>query len=83
MPQQHISIFVGLSTKLPTLVYSFHVGSGCKNPEAFTTALQDSKLLFDYAAMVGLRFTMLDIGGGFQGSIKKSLSIEKVYSMND
>lgn len=60
---------------------SFHVGSGCKNPEAFTTALKDSKELFDYASTVGLRFTMLDIGGGFHGSIIKSPSVEKFASV--
>jgi ornithine decarboxylase len=45
---------------------SFHVGSGCKNPDQFKSAITDSKKCFDIAADVGFDFKILDIGGGFE-----------------
>lgn len=45
---------------------SFHVGSGCKNPEQFRKAILDSKKCFDIAEEFGMRFKVLDIGGGFE-----------------
>jgi ornithine decarboxylase len=45
---------------------SFHVGSGCKNPDQFKSAISDSKKCFDIAHAMGMKFTILDIGGGFE-----------------
>jgi ornithine decarboxylase len=45
---------------------SFHVGSGCKNPDQFKSAISDSKKCFDIAHTMGMKFTILDIGGGFE-----------------
>lgn len=45
---------------------SFHVGSGCKNPEQFRNAIMDSKKCFDIADEIGMKFTIIDIGGGFE-----------------
>lgn len=47
---------------------SFHVGSGCGDVGAYTTALNDARFVFDYAASIGMRpMTVVDIGGGFPG----------------
>jgi ornithine decarboxylase len=45
---------------------SFHVGSGCKNPEQFRKAIMDSKKCFDIAESLGMKFKVVDIGGGFE-----------------
>jgi ornithine decarboxylase len=45
---------------------SFHVGSGCKNPDQFKSAISDSKKCFDIAHAMGMKFNILDIGGGFE-----------------
>ncbi|EER19667.1 Ornithine decarboxylase, putative [Perkinsus marinus ATCC 50983] len=47
---------------------SFHVGSGCSDVHSITKALVDAREVFDAAASrYGLRLSVLDIGGGFQG----------------
>ncbi|PYH84396.1 putative ornithine decarboxylase [Aspergillus uvarum CBS 121591] len=46
---------------------SFHVGSGARNPAAFTTAVHQARHVFDLAADLGLPpMDILDVGGGFQ-----------------
>jgi ornithine decarboxylase len=47
---------------------SFHVGSGCMSVSAFTYALEMAKKVFDLADGMGIKMTLLDIGGGFPGS---------------
>jgi len=45
---------------------SFHVGSGCKNPDAFYYAIKNCRQLFDFAKNeLSYEFTLLDLGGGF------------------
>ncbi|EDV20648.1 uncharacterized protein TRIADDRAFT_31500 [Trichoplax adhaerens] len=46
---------------------SFHIGSGCHDPSAFTKAIEKSKKAFDIAKEQGLELKVLDIGGGFPG----------------
>lgn len=46
---------------------SFHVGSGCKEPNAFKLALRDAKDVFALAAEHGFDPVVLDMGGGFPG----------------
>mmetsp|Transcript_56525 Transcript_56525/g.87937 ORF Transcript_56525/g.87937 Transcript_56525/m.87937 type:complete len:827 (-) Transcript_56525:88-2568(-) len=46
---------------------SFHVGSGCSQPGAFRGALQRARDVYDEAERLGMKFTCLDIGGGFPG----------------
>ena len=53
---------------------SFHVGSGCKNPNAFYYAIKDCRELFDYAKEeLSFDFRLLDLGGGFSDLEKKEL----------
>lgn len=47
---------------------SFHVGSGCKDPESFEPALRDAKEVFSLAKEQGMQaLRVLDIGGGYPG----------------
>jgi ornithine decarboxylase len=47
---------------------SFHVGSGCGDPKAYSTALDHAARLFEAADKFGMpKMTMIDIGGGFPG----------------
>jgi len=47
---------------------SFHVGSGCGDPEAYSTALQHAKFVFNEAEKLGMQpMNIIDIGGGFPG----------------
>jgi ornithine decarboxylase len=45
---------------------SFHVGSGCKDPNQFTDAVWRARQVFDMGAKAGFNFTFLDVGGGFE-----------------
>ena len=45
---------------------SFHVGSDCRNPNAYYLAIENSKKIFDYSkSELEIDLTLLDIGGGF------------------
>jgi len=46
---------------------SFHVGSGCDDPESFGMAVRDAKKVFDMAREYGYEMRFLDVGGGWQG----------------
>jgi ornithine decarboxylase len=45
---------------------SFHVGSGCKDPDRYRTAIEDSLKSFEIARDLGFDMEILDIGGGFE-----------------
>jgi len=46
---------------------SFHVGSGCFDPTAFSDAVQIARSVFDVAEKLGMKLSLLDLGGGFPG----------------
>lgn len=46
---------------------SFHVGSGCTNPNLFGDAVARARWAFDQAKELGFDFDFLDLGGGFDG----------------
>lgn len=46
---------------------SFHVGSGCTNPQLYESAIASAKWVFGVAEEEGFRMHLLDIGGGFEG----------------
>lgn len=47
---------------------SFHVGSGCGDSGAYTTALEHARSVFEEGARLGMApMTIVDIGGGFPG----------------
>lgn len=57
---------IAKTLSLNVIGISFHVGSGCKNPKQFQKAILDSKKCFDIAESIGMKFRILDIGGGFE-----------------
>lgn len=52
--------------ELNVIGVSFHVGSGCKDPNQFTDAVWRARQVFDMGAKAGYNFTFLDVGGGFE-----------------
>ena len=60
---------------------SFHVGSGCTDPETFVQAISDARCVFDVGAEVGFNMYLLDIGGGFPGSEDVKLKFEEITSV--
>lgn len=48
---------------------SFHVGSGCGDPQAYVTAINDARVIFDAAKVLEMpALKIVDLGGGFPGS---------------
>ncbi|XP_040283402.1 ornithine decarboxylase 1 [Bufo bufo] len=60
---------------------SFHVGSGCTDPQTFVQAVSDARYVFDMGAEFGFNMHLLDIGGGFPGSEDVKLKFEEVTSV--
>ena len=57
---------------------SFHVGSGCYDPTAFSDALALAKNAFLIGENLGFKFSQLDIGGGFPGTNDDSVTFEDI-----
>lgn len=66
---------------LDVIGVSFHVGSGCTDPETYTQAISDARCVFDIGKEVGFNMQMLDIGGGFPGSEDAKLKFEEITSV--
>ena len=64
--------------EIPVIGVSFHVGSGCNEPETFKTAIKYARELFDYGIKLGHSMTLLDIGGGYPGVDTEEISLGKV-----
>lgn len=58
--------------------FSFHVGSGCYDPAAFSAAVKCAREMFDIARTVGYQFSLLDIGGGFPSESSATDSFDEV-----
>jgi len=56
---------------------SFHVGSGCKDPENYRRAIQDAKKCFDIGKTYKLEIDTLELGGG----IEDNVDFEKIASV--
>jgi len=52
---------------------SFHVGSGCKDPNQFADAVWRAKKVFTMGKEVGYDFRFLDVGGGFERETFKEM----------
>ncbi|XP_030054727.1 ornithine decarboxylase [Microcaecilia unicolor] len=57
---------------------SFHVGSGCTDPQTFVQAVADARCVFDMGAELNFNMYLLDIGGGFPGSEDVRLKFEEI-----
>uniref|UniRef100_A0A8C0GHU7 ornithine decarboxylase n=1 Tax=Chelonoidis abingdonii TaxID=106734 RepID=A0A8C0GHU7_CHEAB len=60
---------------------SFHVGSGCTDPETFVQAISDARCVFDMGTELGFSMHLLDIGGGFPGSEDVKLKFEEITNV--
>jgi diaminopimelate decarboxylase len=47
--------------------FSFHVGSGCKTPYQYYNAIHECKKAIQIAEKLGIKSSIIDIGGGFPG----------------
>lgn len=59
---------IAKASKIPLTGISFHVGSGCKNPAQYKSAIQYSYTLFGILRQHGHCPYTVDIGGGFSSS---------------
>ncbi|XP_046873765.1 ornithine decarboxylase [Hypomesus transpacificus] len=66
---------------LDVIGVSFHVGSGCTDPDTYTQAISDARCVFDMAAELGYNMHLLDIGGGFPGSEDVKLKFEDITNV--
>ncbi len=63
---------------------SFHVGSGCKSVEAYKTAIERSRKVFDIGKDNGYKLTVLDLGGGFPGTDDAIIKFEDIaHTINE
>ena len=60
------------------IFHSFHVGSGCFDPQAFPDAIHAADWVFKEAERIGLNFDTLDVGGGFPGGDCSQISFKAV-----
>jgi len=62
---------------------SFHVGSGNTSPSAFYDAVAAAATIFDSATAMGLKMSVLDVGGGFPGvKDEKEMTIFQAMASN-
>ncbi|KAJ8289503.1 hypothetical protein GJAV_G00002080 [Gymnothorax javanicus] len=66
---------------LDVIGVSFHVGSGCTDPDTFRQAISDARCVFDMGAELGYNMTLLDIGGGFPGTEDTKLKFEEITAV--
>ena len=60
---------------------SFHVGSGCEDPNVFKTAIDNCLQVYNVAKEMGFNLTLVDIGGGFPGNDdEKFLEMTKIIN---
>ncbi|KAF5382246.1 hypothetical protein D9757_008946 [Collybiopsis confluens] len=54
---------------LDVIGVSFHAGSGCSDPTIFADSVARARKAFDIGKELGYKFTLLDIGGGFEDKL--------------
>jgi len=57
---------------------SFHVGSGCKNVDAYKIAIERARKVFDIGKENGYILNILDIGGGFPGTNESDICFSDI-----
>ena len=74
---QDASRLIGLARQLnlDLIGLSFHVGSGCDEPQVFDRVISIARDIFDTAAdQYGYKLNLLDLGGGYPGEIGTSIA---------
>ena len=64
--QVHELLTIAKALSLNIAGFSFHVGSGCQDPELYLRAIDDCLEAVDIARDIGFFPTIIDIGGGFE-----------------
>ncbi|XP_064458438.1 ornithine decarboxylase-like isoform X2 [Ornithodoros turicata] len=57
---------------------SFHVGCAYKHPQIWANTIAECRAVFDIAEGIGFTMTILDIGGGFPGGVRKMKRFQEV-----
>lgn len=57
---------------------SFHIGSGCPDPQAYAQSIADARVVFEMGAELGHRMHILDLGGSFPGVEDAKVRFEEV-----
>ncbi|XP_036917411.1 antizyme inhibitor 2 isoform X2 [Sturnira hondurensis] len=60
---------------------SFHLGSGCPDPQAYVQSIADARVVFEMGAQLGHRMHILDLGGGFPGVEGSKVRFEEIASV--
>ncbi|XP_012577441.1 PREDICTED: antizyme inhibitor 2 isoform X3 [Condylura cristata] len=60
---------------------SFHIGSGCPDPQAYAQSIADARLVFEMGAELGHGMHILDLGGGFPGAEGAKVRFEEIASV--
>lgn len=60
---------------------SFHIGSGCPDPQAYAQSIADARLVFQMGAELGHTMNILDLGGGFPGLEGAKVRFEEIASV--
>ncbi|KAM4872422.1 antizyme inhibitor 2 isoform 1-T1 [Thomomys bottae] len=60
---------------------SFHIGSGCPDPQAYAQSIADARLVFQMGAELGHTMHILDLGGGFPGIEGAKVRLEEIGSV--
>ncbi|XP_028615626.1 antizyme inhibitor 2 [Grammomys surdaster] len=60
---------------------SFHIGSGCPDPQAYAQSIADARLVFQMGAELGHTMNILDLGGGFPGLEGAKMRFEEMASV--
>lgn len=56
------------SLELDIIGVSFHVGSRCNDPNTYISSIRDAREIFKMGESLGMKMTLLDVGGGFPGT---------------
>jgi ornithine decarboxylase len=72
----HTIVMLGLNLK----GFSFHVGSGCKDPYSYYTALKTCKEAYIKALNYSITPSIIDIGGGFPGTDDDDVSFDDIVN---
>nr|XP_014989893.2 antizyme inhibitor 2 isoform X9 [Macaca mulatta] len=60
---------------------SFHIGSGCPDPQAYAQSIADVRLVFEMGTELGHKMHVLDLGGGFPGTEGAKVRFEEIASV--
>ncbi|XP_045716011.1 antizyme inhibitor 2 isoform X1 [Phyllostomus hastatus] len=60
---------------------SFHLCSGCPDPQAYAQSIADARVVFEMGAQLGHRMHILDLGGGFPGVEGAKVRFEELASV--